>query len=223
MSKKITKRVHGEAIAARRAEREAKATGREHTIARAARDGMPRRKQAAVADPPAPDSAAATQEAARELCVFAFRLTEEERDAIHQAAARNGSTLAKQTSAATRAATASGSILPPPIWSGGQNRETPTAGLGRSHQPTCGRFKANSIAVWLDRHSPTVDLFPSTEGREPRARQVGTGQTGPTWVPGAGAAWVTSVGPHNGPPLRSRIAVLPAQLHRETIRCAKGC
>ncbi len=75
MSKKVTKKVHGELMAARKAKREAKAV----------RDGMPPRKPQAVTDPPVPD-ASATPDDAGELVVFAFRLSRAERDLIHAAA-----------------------------------------------------------------------------------------------------------------------------------------
>lgn len=75
MSKKVTKKVHGELMAARKAKREAKAS----------RDGMPPRKPQAVADPPVPDAATTKPDDAGELVVFAFRLSRAERDLIHAA------------------------------------------------------------------------------------------------------------------------------------------
>lgn len=99
MSKKITKKVHGEAMAARKAKREAKTGGREHTIAKS----MPPRRGAKnrpVADEPPVEllidakgihrvntpAEAEAPPAKDDLVVFAIRLTKAERDAIHAAA-----------------------------------------------------------------------------------------------------------------------------------------
>ena len=100
MSKKITKQVHGELMAARKAKSERKRqakqseTGREQSpeqdhqeaavATKRGRDGMPARRTQPTTEPPTPGDT--TTGDGEELVVFAFRLSRAERDLIHAAA-----------------------------------------------------------------------------------------------------------------------------------------
>ena len=116
MSKKVTSKVHGEMMAARKAKREAKATAKsnggfaaelEAQVAKMTKagvavkanhqvkDGMPPRRKSTATPTPQPTETttdlepgdpADALELETDLCTFAIRLPKADRDAIHKAA-----------------------------------------------------------------------------------------------------------------------------------------